>query len=237
MTCIPPINPTQLVTGGKFKSVNVRHRPDLKSRVFTELPAGIPVEGVKIGEFWAVTVYLHDTAVSIATAITETEIPYISQIEGDADYGNDCNMACLAMVLAWRKKIVMSPDQITLVFSKNPGWNPGWKIGQYTTFSQGIRFLDTHGISSETKKYLVTDVPPVGSIALIRYSALDDGNAYDKRFYRSAGAYHFVVVTGADSTKVFVHDPLWRAGLGVNRAWSRREWNRAFTGHALVTRP
>lgn len=229
----------KIVLGGKYQSVNVRREPKLGDNVLGVSPAGVVMEVVgEEGDYYKVVAYVRKDATSPFTPLAD--IPWVSQVAAanpEALTRNDCQQACLSMVFQWKTGNAIAPDAITKDLQTHPSWyelNGNWMPGRYTTIQQGVSWLNWRGISAARKFYLRSSLPTTGSISLVNYSRLNAANAYDKTFYKSEEAYHFVVFLDGNDQTVTVHDPLWfHKRDGSARRWSRREWDAAFTGSTI----
>lgn len=228
----------KIVLGGKFSSINIRREPKLGDNVIGISPSGVVMETIgEEGDYYKVVAYVRKDAASPFTP--PEKIPWVSQV-ASANPGaltrNDCQQACLSMIFEWKTGQAITPDQITKDLQNHPSWyelNGNWMPGRYTTIQQGVNWLNWRGIQAARKFYPRNSLPTEGSISLINYSKLDVRNAYDKAFYNSAEAFHFVVFLSGDDKGVLVHDPLWPDKRGEQRRWTRQEWNAAFTGSTV----
>lgn len=229
----------KVVLGGKFQTVNVRREPADGNNIIGSVPRGVVLETV--GEdngYYKVVTYVRKDAAD--PHVPMSNIPWVSQVaraNPGAQTANDCQQSCLSMVYEWKTGLKIDPDLVTKDLQTHPSWynQPGnWVPGRYTTINQGVSWLNWRGIPAARRFYGNEQLPATGSIALIAYFKLQPQNAYDKVFYKSADAFHFVVFVTGDDNTVTVNDPLWMNQRdGAGRKWSRDEWNRAFTGSTI----
>lgn len=229
----------KIVLGGKYQSVNVRREPRDGDTIIGSQPRGVVMETVgETKDYYQVIAYVRKDAASPYSP--PSQIPWVSQVaraNPGAQTANDCQQACLSMIYEWKTGLPVAPDQVTRDLQIHPSWyelNGNWMPGKYTTIQQGVNWLNWRGISARRVFLQRGVLPALGSVALIAYSRLAPHNAYDKAFYRSADAFHFVVFLEGDEQTVRVHDPLWyHQSDGASREWSRQEWNAAFTGSTI----
>lgn len=229
----------RVVLGGKYQSVNIRREPKEGNNVLGIAPRGVVLE--TIGEqdgYYKVIAYVRKDAAN--PHVQPSDIPWVSQVaraNPDALTANDCQQACLSMVYEWKTGLRIAPDEITKDLQNHPSWydvKGNWVPGKYTTINQGVSWLNWRGIAAARRFYNNVRLPDPGSIVLINYAKLRPENAFDKAFYQSADAFHFVVFLSGNDQTVTVNDPLWLyKQQGGGRTWSRQEWDAAFTGSTI----
>ena len=229
----------KIVLGGKFQTVNVRREPRDGDTIIGSQPRGVVLETIgEEGDYYKVVAYVRKDAAK--PHVPPTEIPWVSQVaraNPGAMTPNDCQQSCLSMIYEWKTGLPIAPDTVTTDLREHPSWydlSGNWVPGKYTTINQGVSWLNWRGIPARRAFYQKGQLPKMGSIALVNYSKLKPANAYDKAFYVSADAFHFVVFIKGDDDTVVVNDPLWYYQRdGWQRTWSREEWNGAFTGSTV----
>lgn len=229
----------KVVLGGKYQSVNVRREPRDGDTIIGLQPRGVVLETIgETKDYYKVVAYVRKDAAEPHSP--PSFIPWISQVaraNSNAQTANDCQQACLSMIYEWKTGLVVTPDQVTKDLQNHPNWydlSGNWMPGRYTTIQQGVNWLNWRGISARRAFFQRGSLPSTGSISLVAYSKLAPHNAYDKVFYRSSDAFHFVVFLEGNDQTVTVNDPLWfHQKDGASRRWSREEWNAAFTGSTI----
>lgn len=145
------------------------------------------------------------------------DVPYRSQEAQDAKkYGNDCGLACVAMIKQYRTGINMSIDQLAAIrppapFSKTTDLVAvGRKIGLRMETTDGSigRVLSIGRIKAEIQ---------LGNpcILLVCYERIPD------RLNRKYRGGHYILAVGFDDEQIIVHDPDWWGPLENEGAFRR----------------
>jgi uncharacterized protein YvpB len=176
------------------------------------------------------------------SAQTLINVPYLSQLSATASYApGDCGAACLAMLINWQGKQIVTVDDV----SKATGQPLGYKALSFDAMIHavakfGLTLKHTYGFLADDIDIEIQMGKPL--IALVNYQSIPP--ALRREALYNAG--HWIVVVGSDLTGITYHDPDWPDAIGgANKRMATPDFIKAFqtvapgnalASHALVIR-
>jgi len=161
-------------------------------------------------------------------------VPDIKQIGINADKNdNDCGEANMSSGLAYRKDIIVSPDD----WYELEGWpKPIGDVGTYAyQLADALALFDVRTVEKNTTEITMikTEINKDNPIiALIDYKTLQNANL--TCFKPIKTLLHWIMIVGYDDQNIIINDPYCPEGLGHNRKIPNAIFSSASRGSCLI---